>query len=130
MYHKWALVAVLLTVLAVTWATWRAVQRDPRAGCLARRDAIVGFAVGIGVGGGVGFAATLEWLIHWVVPPAPGHVGYLPQWPWQAVAVPLAHHLLPGAIFLVLWVAALAAIVRPDPSASFSRAMESRKSDV
>jgi hypothetical protein len=102
-------IVVGLTVLAVTWAMWRAVQSDSREGCHVRRDAIAGFTVGTVIGGGLEFFVSILWFIYGV-PPAINDAGGT----WLALASPLQHRLLPAIGFLVGWVAFIAVTIRPD----------------
>ncbi len=93
----WWKIPVMLSSLAVLAAvTWREVYQARTGAWAASGQVSGGAALGLVVGSAVGFAATWEWLLHDVVPAQPGHVGYLPHWPWQAVSYTLSQHMIPA----------------------------------
>ena len=109
-YLGWpvSVTAITLAVLAVV--TWRAVRgKNAEA---SQAALVIAAVAGLVVGGAVGFMGSLEWLLHLVVPPAPGHIGYLPHWPWQAVSGPLGNRIVPALVAVALWVAGIGLLVR------------------
>lgn len=90
-------IAVLLAVASGVWWGWQW-----RADVSARRITQTA-VVSIVVGGMVGFSTTLLVLSAFIVPPLPGHIGYLPGWPWQVLGWVFTHRLIPGVVGLGLW---------------------------
>ncbi len=116
MYPGWPLPIGVLLLVVLTGTVWHPVRQATSQPLLIRAQVVTGIAVGLAVGGALGFGATLEWLTHFVVPPTPGHIGYLPNWPWDAVSWPLTNRILPVLLGMVLWVAAIgAAAVKRSP---------------
>lgn len=106
----WKLPVMLASLAVLAVITWRGVYRAPNGAWAASSQVSGGVAVGLVLGGTVGFGATWEWLWHYVVRPLPGHVGYLPHWPWQAVSYTLSQHLVPAVVALIVWVMGIAAL--------------------
>lgn len=107
----WWKIPVMLASLAVLAAvTWRGVYQARTGAWAASGQVSGGAALGLVLGSAVGFGATWEWLLHTVVPAKPGHIGYLPHWPWQAVSYTLSQHMVPAVVILAVWVMGVATI--------------------
>jgi hypothetical protein len=105
----WWKIPVMLASLAVlAVVTWRGVYRAQTGAWAASGQISGGIALGLVVGSTVGFAATWEWLLHNVIPAQPGHIGYLPDWPGQAVSYTLRQHIVPAVVILAAWVMGIA----------------------
>lgn len=115
-YSGWPLPVGALLLWVLTWTVWQPVRHALAQPLVIRAQVVTGVAVGLAVGGALGFGATLEWFTHFVVPPAPGHIGYLPNWPWDAVSWPLTNRILPVLLGMVLWVAAIGSVAVKRPS--------------
>ncbi|MCL8209318.1 MAG: hypothetical protein K6V97_14805 [Actinomycetia bacterium] len=95
-------------LVALTWATWDGVHRAHARPWAAAGQVAGGFSLGLLVGAGLGLAAALAWLRHFVAPPQPGRIGYLPHWPWDAVGFTVTDRMAPVLVLLIAWVMAVA----------------------
>ena len=100
--------AIVVSLSTALWAIWHTLRQRGNDGWLPQRDTVMGFALGLGVFGLLGLITSLWWITYFV-PPPDNYAGGT----WAAVAWPFWHHLLPGAIFLVFWVSAMARILAP-----------------
>lgn len=104
----WKIPVMLVTLAFLGAVAWRGVYQARTAAWAASGQVGGGALVGLVLGSGLGLAATCTWLVHHVVPASPGHTGYLPHWPWQAVSYSLSEHMVPAVVILSVWVIGVA----------------------
>jgi len=103
----WTWPAIIVSLGTACGAIWQTLRQRGPDGWLPQHHTVLGFAGGLGVFGFLGFLTSLWWITYFVPQKALYYVGGT----WAAVAWPFWHHLLPGAIFLVFWVSAVAQIL-------------------
>lgn len=105
----WAVPWLLVTMAVGVLVAWNGVHRTRSGPWTAGGRVAAGLIGGFLLGGGVGFAGTLVVLGH-VGRPLPGHVGYIPNWPWGAVSYSVAAHMIPSTILYAVFVLAMSAL--------------------